>query len=83
MVLFFHSFLIFPPKKIPPLAIYTNIIVKNKDSKQSHRYIQKQSKSSLQSTKNNKKKRKQKRRQKKADDAHNKEWQPTEKGEKE
>lgn len=83
MVLFFHSFLIFPPKKIPPLAICTSSIVKNKGSKWPHKHIQKQSKSSLQSTKNNKKKRKQKRRQKKADDAHNKEWQPTEKGEKE
>ncbi len=33
MVLFSHFFLIFPPKKIQALAIYINIIVKNKDSK--------------------------------------------------
>jgi len=56
MVLFFHSFLIFPPKKIPPLAICTSSIVKNKGSKWPHKHIQKQSKSSLQSTKDNKEK---------------------------
>jgi len=43
----------------------------------------KQTKSSLQSTKNNKEKKTIKRRQKKANDAYNKEWRQTEKGEKE
>lgn len=56
MVLFSHSFLIFPSKKIPPLAICTSSIVKNKGSKWPHKHIQKQSKSSLQSTKDNKEK---------------------------